>query len=98
MSKSVLIAYLVLLIILPIFLILLPSDFFDSGQTLCFSKAFFDIECLGCGITRAIQHLIHFEFYEAWLLNKLSVIVLPLLIYFYIKEIVRIKNLIKIRK
>jgi hypothetical protein len=50
------------------------------------SVVFFDIECFACGMTRAIQHLIHFDFFIAYQFNKLSVIVFPLIVLSYFKE------------
>jgi len=61
-----------------LFLFFLPADHFDSGQSMCASKWLFDIECLGCGITRAIMHLMHLEFQTAWDFNKLSFVILPI--------------------
>lgn len=90
MKKKFYKIYFVLLILTPIILILLPSSFFDSGDSVCISIMFFDKECYGCGITRALQHLIHLDFTNAIAFNKLSFIVLPLLIMLLIKELKRI--------
>lgn len=60
------------------FLLYLPADHFDVGQSVCLSVVLFDMECYACGMTRGIQHLLHFDFSEAWQYNKLSFIVLPL--------------------
>jgi hypothetical protein len=70
-------------------LLLLPADFFDHGQSLCLSKLIANLECPGCGITRAIQHLIHFDFDAAWHFNKLSFIVFPILAFLYARQILR---------
>ncbi|MDA3882510.1 MAG: DUF2752 domain-containing protein [Bacteroidales bacterium] len=64
--------------ILVIVLLCLPADFFDSGQSVCVSVLLFDRECYACGMTRAIQHLIHFEFQQTYEYNKLAFIVFPL--------------------
>lgn len=72
---------LILLILIPITLLILPANFFDNGKSVCLSVMLLDIECYGCGITRAIMHLIHFDFEEALYYNTLSFVVLPLLIY-----------------
>ncbi len=72
---------LILLILIPITLLILPANFFDNGKSVCLSVVLLDIECYGCGITRAIMHLIHFDLEEALYYNTLSFIVLPLLIY-----------------
>lgn len=60
------------------FLLYLPADHFDEGQSMCVSVLLFDMECYACGMTRGIQHLLHFDFKEAWAFNKLSFVVLPL--------------------
>jgi hypothetical protein len=78
------------MIIIPIVLIILPPNFFDNGQTTCLSVLLFDKPCLGCGMTRAIQHLIHFDFTSAYNFNKISFLVLPILIIFWIKEFIKI--------
>lgn len=70
-----------------IVLLWLPADFFDQGQTICPSKVFLDVECLGCGMTRAMQHLIHFEFQRAWHFNHLVVVVAPILLYIWLKSL-----------
>lgn len=73
----------IVLLVSPIILILLPVDFFDYGESICPSKRFLDIECLGCGMTRAVTHLINLDFKGAWAFNKLSFIVVPLGAYLW---------------
>ena len=94
MKKNLYKLYLLILILIPITLLILPVDYFDTGKSVCFSVVFFDNECYACGMTRAIQHLIHFDFSIGYEYNKLSIIVLPLLILSYYKEIRRIFNLV----
>lgn len=67
-------------------LLILPSSYFDEGQSTCLSIVLFNKTCYGCGMTRAIQHLIHFEFKKAFEFNPLSLIVLPLSVYMIIWE------------
>jgi len=86
--------YFTFLIVMPLVLIILPSTFFDNGDSICLSVLFFDSECYACGMTRSIQHLIHLEFTDAFHFNRLSVIVLPLLLISYIKEFRRIYILV----
>ena len=94
-----LVAYLTFLIIIPLALFVLPANFFDSGQSMCLSLLIFDRECYACGMTRAIQHLIHFDFSQAYDFNKLSFIVLPILIYVNISQIFVIcKKILKLKK
>ena len=90
MKKNLFKLYLLLLIFIPIVLLLLPSDFFDKGHSICLSVFLFDFECYACGLTRAIQHFIHLEFSIGYEYNKLSIFVFPLLIICYYGEIRRI--------
>ncbi|MFT5167168.1 MAG: hypothetical protein ACI8P3_002405 [Saprospiraceae bacterium] len=69
------------LLIFPVFLWMIPSDFFDEGKViLCPSRFLFDVECFGCGMTRAIMHLHHFELEDAVYFNQFSVVVYPALV------------------
>ena len=80
---------------MPIVLIVLPSTFFDSGESICLSVFFLDIECYACGLTRAIQHLIHFDFIIAYEYNKLSIIVFPVFCIVYYQEVRKTYVLLK---
>lgn len=96
-TSEKLISYLRLgaLAVLPIVLLALPSSYFDDGESICLSKLLANMECYGCGMTRGIQHLIHFDFQEAYAYNKLSFVVLPLLIIMWTVMIRReVKKLI----
>lgn len=68
-------------------LLLLPASYFDEGQSMCISVLLFDKQCYACGMTRAVQHLIHFDFNTAASYNKLVFIVVPLIIYLVVSEI-----------
>ena len=76
-----------LLFVIYLVLMFLPKTFFDKGKSLCVSKVLFDIECYGCGLTRGIMHLIHFDFEGAYHYNKLSFLVLPLFVYLVLQDI-----------
>lgn len=80
----------VVLLVIPMVLLFLPADFFDYGKSICPSKRFLKQECPGCGLTRGVMHTIHLEFKKAWGFNKLTFIVLPLLMYYYAKWILQI--------
>ncbi len=71
------------LLVIPLILVLLPAGFFDEGQSVCLSVLLLDMECYGCGMTRAVMHLLHFDFQAAWSFNKLSFIVFPLLVFLW---------------
>lgn len=55
--------------ILPNLMITCPTTGLFSGCT-----------CPACGLTRAVSHALHLNFQEAWDMNKLVIIVLPLII------------------
>jgi len=89
-QKYLQILWLIALLAVPIVLWILPSTFFDNtGIEICPSKAIFDIECFGCGITRGVMHLHHFEFSDALYFNALSFIVYPFLICLWLIWTVR---------
>lgn len=69
----------------PAILVLLPADFFDEGPVMCLSRVLLDMECYGCGITRAVMHALHFEWAIAYEYNPLVVLVLPTLIFGWAK-------------
>jgi len=87
--------FLILLLLVPLVLAFVPGDYFDTGESICISRLVADIDCPGCGMTRAIQHSLHLEFQEALAYNKLVVVVLPLLIIVWVKEIYRSYKIIR---
>jgi len=89
--------YCLLVIILPIILLLLPADFFDGSKSICLSALLLKKQCIGCGITKAVQHFLHFDFKTAWDYNHLVVLVFPLLVYLWIKELVTNYKKIKLK-
>ena len=95
MKKKLYKIYFVGFLLIPIILLILPANFFDTGKSICLSVLFFKSECYACGLTRAIQHFIHFDFVTGYNFNKLSIIVFPLLIYLYYIEIKRICLLLR---
>ena len=95
MRESLLKLYFLFLILAPFFLLALPSSFFDNGESFCLSVMLFGVECYACGLTRAIQHLIHLEFSIAYEFNKLSFLVFPLLVVFLYQELKRVYSLLR---
>ena len=67
---------------IPLALVFLPFDCFNTGQSISMF-AWFGVQDYihSTGMTRAVMHLIHFDFPGAWGYNKLSFIILHLLIY-----------------
>jgi hypothetical protein len=86
LKRNLLLIKLAGMAVIPLVLIVLPATFFDKGQSVCLSVLLADTTCPGCGITRAMQHFLHFDFAAAYHFNKMSVIIFPLLVYLWIKE------------
>lgn len=74
-------------ILLPIVLWILPATFFDHGPAICLSQVFFHATCPGCGLTRGIMHLMHFDLNTAMAYNKLSVGILPMLFIMWVTDL-----------
>jgi len=73
--------WLTALLIFPIVLWILPGDFFDNtGLEICPSKIFLGIECFGCGLTRSVMHMHHFQFDDAVFYNGMGLVAYPILI------------------
>lgn len=77
--------WLVALLVFPVVLWMLPADFFDhTGIEICPSKLFFNIECFGCGMTRAVMHMHHFQLSDAMYFNFGVVVAYPALVVIWI--------------
>ena len=89
-SRVLQILWLVLLLLVPIVLWILPADYFDyGGASLCPSQRFFDFECYGCGMTRAVMHFHHFEFSDAIYYNWGVLWAFPLIISIWLLWTIR---------
>ena len=80
MPRAVSWAWLLALLAFPVVLWLLPADHFDEGQSMCPSVLLFDTECPGCGSTRAIQHLHHFDLAESLYFHSASPLIYAVLV------------------
>jgi hypothetical protein len=78
------ISFLVILVF-PFLLYLIPLDWLNKQHTICLFKGIFGIDCYGCGITRAVLSGVQLDFDSAINYNKMVIIVLPLLIYKWLK-------------
>jgi hypothetical protein len=83
------------MISVPIVLLILPTTFFDHGQAICLSKLLLNKTCPGCGLTRGVQHLIHFDFSGAYAYNKLTYIVFPIAAFYWVKSMIKLVHKIK---
>ena len=84
-SKPIKILVAILFIAVPVTLFILPVDYFDNGQPMCLSVIFLDMECYGCGMTRATMRMMHFDFIGAYKFNPLIIAVFPLLVIIWVK-------------
>jgi len=93
-DRAINIIWFILLIVTPLVLWILPGDFFDSenGLILCPSRALFNFECLGCGMTRAVMHFHHFEFDDAIYFNRGSFIIYPALVAIWVVWTIKAKK------
>lgn len=63
---------------------ILPQAASDIISPNCLFTMLFDIECFGCGMGRALRALLHLEWQNAMALNKLSPVVLLVLIALFL--------------
>ncbi len=92
LRKIVFYSRITITMVTPFVLILLPSDYFDKGESICLSKMLAGMECYACGLTRATMHFVHFEFQKAWEFNKLSFIVVPMLFPLWLKAFYEVRG------
>jgi hypothetical protein len=78
------------LLLLPVILYAVPLEWLKDQHSICLFKYFTGKECYGCGMTRAVLSVIHFQFENALKYNKLILIVFPLLVYIWGKNIVNL--------
>jgi hypothetical protein len=74
-------------LLIPVAMYFVPLDWLRSQHTICLYKNLTGHECYGCGMTRAIFSAIHLKLSDAWHFNRLSVIVIPLLAYIWLKTL-----------
>ena len=84
-SKNIIL--LLVYIILPIILFFIPLEWLNKQHSICLIKNIFGVECYGCGITRAIISGIQLDFIKAFEYNKMIIIILPLFIYEWFKNL-----------
>jgi hypothetical protein len=86
--KNQIVKFILLIIFLFIFYNI-PTKYLGDTYPICLSRIIFNHNCWGCGTTRAIWSIIHFNFNQALEYNKLIVITFPLLAGCVISRILR---------
>lgn len=80
----------IFILFLPIVIYLIPVSFFENNDSICLFKLLMGNECYGCGITRAVVNMVHFEFDKAIAYNKLIIAVFPLLLYIWFRNVIEV--------
>ena len=78
---------LALISVLGIIFMLIPKAYLGETYPICLFRIFLNKHCLGCGTTRAVWSVLHFQFIEAYEYNKMIIITFPLLVGCFIKWI-----------
>lgn len=83
-----------------VFLLLatLPTEWLNSGPSLCLFRNLFEIECLGCGMTRALSATLQGDLAAALSYNKLVLIVFPFLCLVLLSDVTSILHSLKREK
>ncbi|MDR1090755.1 MAG: DUF2752 domain-containing protein [Prevotella sp.] len=74
----------------PVVLFFIPVAWLNRQHSICLYKNITGHDCFGCGITRAVLSVLHFDFGTAFHYNKMVVIVFPLLVYIWVNKIVKL--------
>jgi hypothetical protein len=64
----------------------MPQELLRLGPP-CLVSHFVEGWCPGCGMTRAAIALLHGDLAAAWALNRLSLVVLPMLFWLYCRHL-----------
>lgn len=89
-EKTWLVAKLAFFLLLPLFFATKSLKVLEQEQSLCLFKAVLGHECWGCGIFKATVACMKLDFTRAFQYNKLIVVVFPLMVYLWGRELVRI--------
>jgi len=90
-NKTVTLCFLKLSVILlaPIIIILIPISSIEN-KSFCLYTNLFGFHCPGCGMTRAMFSIMHFQFNNAIRYNRLVILVSPILIYYWMQYFIKI--------
>jgi hypothetical protein len=77
-NKNQIFKFTLVLVLLVIFYNI-PKKYLGDTNPICLYRIIFNQNCWGCGTTRAIWSIIHFNFNQALEYNRLIIITFPLL-------------------
>lgn len=86
-EKTWLIAKIVFFILLPLYFSTKSLDTLDHERSFCLFKNIFGHECWSCGMFKATIACLQLDFARAFHYNVLIIIVFPLLVYLWGKEL-----------
>lgn len=73
--------------LIPAVIYFVPTEWIRNQHSICLFLNITGHECYGCGMTRAVFAAIHLRFNDAFHFNRLSPVVVPLLVYIWVKTI-----------
>lgn len=88
---------LILLIAIVAIIYTIPLNYIE-GRSFCILYNLFDIECLGCGFTRAFFNVTRLNIIEAINYNKMIILLGPLAIGIYVLELTHTLKILKNRE
>lgn len=83
-----------LLLLIPIIIYLVPLSYIEN-RSFCLFYNLFEIECFGCGFTRAFFNMTRLNFIQSIKYNKMILFLGPLFLLAYFYELNHIIKLIK---
>lgn len=89
LKKNKALIVIVLLLLLPIVLRFITISNLEKAPTVCIYKNITGKDCWGCGTSRALISILNFDFKQAYQFNKRIIIVFPLLVFLWVKVIVK---------
>ena len=78
--------------LIPVIFYLIPPNVLENSKSICLINNLTGTECFGCGITRSVYWTLHLDFQEAFALNKGILLVFPLLVTLWIRNIKKNKR------
>lgn len=75
-------------VFIPLAMFSIPLSTIESIPSICLYKNIFGRECPGCGMTRAALSLLHLHFEDAFAFNRMIVIVFPLILFLFFKNLI----------